>query len=183
MFLRIVPVGTSLKDVLEAVSAELEGYLNIKSRILTKLPIPKESFNQWRKQYNAEIVMDALSQASEVKFIDKNIPTLMITDHDLYYGGLNFIFGLENPAKKIAIVSIARLRPEFYDETPDVKLLKERTVKEVIHEMGHYMSLDHCDDPSCVMHFSPSIADVDFKKKYFCDRCKVVLMAKGIYLK
>jgi len=183
MFLRIVPVGSALKEILQSVKIELELYLNIKSRILGRLPMPKEAFNRWRKQYNAEIVMDTLSQASEVKFIDKSIPTLMVTDHDLYYGGLNFIFGLENPSTKTAIVSIARLRPEFYDESPNVKLLKERTVKEVIHEMGHNMGLDHCYDPSCVMKFSPSISDVDEKKKEFCERCKSHLMTKGIYLR
>ena len=74
MFLRIVPVGSALKEILQSVKIELEVYLNIKSRILGRLPMPKEAFNQWRKQYNAEIVMDTLSQASEVKFIDKSIP-------------------------------------------------------------------------------------------------------------
>jgi archaemetzincin len=183
MFLRIIPVGVSLTEILGDVKNELEFYLNIKCRIMAKLPMPKEAFNQWRKQYNAEIIMDLLSKSSEAKFIDKNIPILMVTDYDLYYAGLNFIFGLEDPAKNSAIVSIARLRPEFYDETPNVKLLKERTIKEVIHEIGHYLGLEHCDNVSCVMSFSPSIADVDTKKKRFCEDCKVKLMTKGIYLK
>jgi archaemetzincin len=180
MFLRIVPVGASLSEVLEMVKRELEFYLNIKVRIVGRVGMPKEAFNHWRKQYNAEIVMDELSTFPEAKFIDKNIPTLMITNHDLYYAGLNFVFGLEDPSKSSAIVSIARLRPEFYDEQSNIKLLKERTVKEVIHEMGHYLGLEHCHNPSCVMSFSPSVADIDLKKKMFCDNCRIRLMAKGI---
>jgi archaemetzincin len=181
MFLRIVPVGNLQKSILETIRRELEN-LNIKSRVMLNLEIPEEAFNNWRKQYNAEVVMDILSKKSEVKFIDKSIPTLLITDFDLYYSGLNFVFGLEDPAKSSAIVSIARLKPEFYDSKPNQNLLEERTVKEVIHELGHYLGLDHCIYPICVMSFSPSVFDVDKKDKFFCENCKVNLMARGINL-
>jgi len=181
MFLRIVPVGSVPKGIVEIVKNELEN-LNIKCRIMPKLSVPQEAFNQWRKQYNAEIVMNSLSKASEVKFIDKSIPSLLVTDVDLYYGGLNFVFGLEDPAKSCAIVSLTRLRTEFYDERPNKSILEERVIKEVIHEIGHYLGLDHCSNPSCVMSFSPSVYDVDKKQKSFCENCKIKLMARGISL-
>jgi archaemetzincin len=181
MFLRIVPVGEISESILNLVKDELES-LNIKCRIMPKVFIPKEAYNQWRKQYNAEVVMDLLSKVSEVKFIDKSIPTLLLTAFDLYYAGLNFIFGLEDPAKSCAIVTLARLRPEFYDQKPTRGLLEERTVKEVIHELGHYLGLDHCHNIKCVMSFSPSVFDVDKKQKEFCEDCKIKLMTKGINL-
>lgn len=179
MFLRIVPVGEVSEGILNTVKDELEN-LNIKCRVMSKIDIPKESYNQWRKQYNAELVMSSLSKISEVKFIDKSIPTLLLTDYDLYYSGLNFIFGLEEPTKSCAIVSMARLKPEFYDERPARGLLEERTVKEVIHELGHYLGLEHCTNNKCVMNFSPSVFDVDKKQKDFCDNCKLTLMTRGI---
>jgi archaemetzincin len=181
MFLRIVPVGEFSEGILNAVKGELED-LNIKSRIMTKVYIPKESYNQWRKQYNAEMVMSILSVASEAKFIDKSIPTLLLTDADLYYNGLNFIFSLEDPAKSCAVVSLARMRPEFYDERPARGLLEDRTVKEVVHVLGHYLGLDHCFNIRCVMNFSPSVFDVDKKQKDFCEECKIKMMTRGINL-
>ena len=181
MFLRIVPIGEVSEGILNRVKEELEN-LNIKSRIMPQIDIPKEAYNQWRKQYNAEVIMNTLSKVSEVKFIDKSIPTLLLTDFDLYYSGLNFIFGLEDPTKSCAIVSLARLKPEFYDEGPARGLLEERTIKEVIHELGHYVGLDHCYNSKCVMSFSPSVFDVDKKQKEFCEDCKVRLIAKGINL-
>lgn len=180
MFIRIVPVGNISQRLLEIIRAELRDTLNAKSRILTKIQVPEESFNHWRKQYNAGKIIELLSGTAEVKFIDKNIPTLMITDVDLYYEGLNFVFGLEEPAKSIAIVSIARLRPEFYDQHPNPTLLKERIVKEVIHEIGHYLGLEHCHNNWCVMSFSPSVQSVDIKKKYFCNECKIKMMTRKV---
>ena len=181
MFLRLVPVSNVPQGILEKVRSELE-ILNIKCRIMPSLPIPDESFNRWRKQYNAEAVLSNLSDKSAVKFIDKNILTLMIVDADLYYGGLNFVFGLEDPSTSSSIVSISRLRPEFYDEKPNIILLGERTVKEVLHEIGHHLGLRHCNSTECVMCFSPSVGDIDAKQKYFCESCKVNLMARGINL-
>ena len=179
MFLRIVPAGEVSESILNLVKDELEN-LNIKSRLLPKVAIPKEAYNQWRKQYNAEVIMNSLSEISEVKFIDKSIPTLIMTDYDLYYSGLNFIFGLEDPTKSCAIVSMARLKPEFYDERPARGLLEDRIVKEVIHELGHYLGLDHCHNFKCVMSFSLSVFDVDKKSKEFCDDCKIKMMTRGI---
>jgi archaemetzincin len=182
MFLRIVPIGDMSQSILDKVRNELETNLNIKCRIMPKLSIPEETFNRWRKQYDAEKVMETLSTKSTVKFIDKNIPTLLIADVDLYYGGLNFVFGLEDPRKSSAIVSITRLRPEFYDEKPNLSLLEERAVKEVTHEIGHYFGLGHCINNWCVMCFSPSVGDVDIKTKDFCENCKIELMTRGISL-
>ncbi|OGI12221.1 hypothetical protein A3K64_02730 [Candidatus Micrarchaeota archaeon RBG_16_36_9] len=179
MFLRIVPIGNMPKEILDAIINELEN-LNIKCRIMSKIGIPQEAFNQWRRQYNAEIIMNYLSNSSEVKFIDKSIPTLLITEYDLYYRGLNFVFGLEDPTKSCAIVSLARLKTEFYDEKPNKALLEERVIKEVIHNVGHYVGLDHCLHITCVMNFSPSVYDVDKKQKDFCDNCKLDLMTRGI---
>ena len=179
MFLRIAPVGNLSKEILDKVINEL-GDLNIKCRVMSTLDIPQEAFNHWRKQYNAEIVMNMLSQSSEIKFIDRSIPSLLLTEADLYYGGLNFVFGLEDPAKSCAIVSLNRLKPEFYDEKPNRRLLEERIVKEVIHEIGHYLGLEHCQHIGCVMNFSPSVYDVDKKQKNFCDNCKLDLMTRGI---
>jgi len=179
MFLRVVPLGEFPKEILEIVKNELEN-LNIKCRIMPKLDIPQDTFNHWRKQYNAEMIMNSLSQMSEIKFIDKSIPSLLLTEADLYYGGLNFVFGLEDPAKSCAIVSLARLRTDFYDERPDRNLLEDRVVKEVIHEVGHHLGLDHCVSIGCVMNFSPTVYDIDKKQKNFCESCRIRLMTRGV---
>lgn len=180
MLVRVIPVGRPPATILEAVMKELPQYSGVRVRILPSLPVPKETFNQWRKQYNAEQMMSILCKTQVAKFIDREVPTLFITDEDIYYDGLNFVFGVEDPVLSASIVSIARLRPEFYDQRPDHALVIERTVKETLHEVGHQLGMDHCPRPFCVMAFSPSVGDVDSKKKDFCNDCKIRAAMKGI---
>jgi len=180
MFVRIIPVGNVQDQILVAVVQELQNLLQIRSRILPKVPVPQDSYNHWRKQYDAEAIMNSVVKTTMAKFIDKNVPTLMLTDADLYYRGLNFVFGLEDPIKSTAIVSIARLKTEFYGQKPNITKLNERTTKEVIHEIGHHIGLEHCHNNYCVMSFSPSVQDVDAKQKEFCKECQIKMMTKGI---
>jgi len=89
---------------------------------------------------------------------------LAITPYDLYSDGLNFVFGVAYPFRG-AVVSYARLLSD------DQELTLSRFRKEVTHELGHVFGLPHCPDPKCVMHFSNSLADTDFKGEDFCPDC------------
>ncbi|MFN3466335.1 MAG: archemetzincin, partial [Candidatus Brocadiales bacterium] len=66
---------------------------------------------------------------------------------------------------------LCRLRQEFYGRPVDLTLLKERMVKEAVHEIGHVWGMRHCPDPCCVMFFSNSLADTDRKSDTFCKNC------------
>ena len=97
---------------------------------------------------------------------------LGVTGVDLTAPGLNFVFGLADPGSRVAVISLARLYPEFYGQPRDPGLFKARAVKEAVHELGHLLGLDHCPDPACVMAFSNSLADTDRKEPGFCLRCR-----------
>lgn len=103
---------------------------------------------------------------------------LGVIDEDLFVADLNFIFGLAYGNR--AIISLARLRQEFYALSSDSDLFRERVLKEGVHELGHIFGLPHCTDRSCVMHFSNSIADTDFKRWRYCERCRGMLEESGV---
>jgi len=180
MLIRVVPVGNVPEKILTTLCSQLENNIKTKSRLLKQIEIPQHAHNHWRKQYNAQTIMEEVANIPEVKFIDREVPTLMITNEDIYYQNLNFVFALEDPIKSSCITSIARLRPEFYDESPNANLVMQRLIKEAIHSIGHLKGLDHCPDRRCVMAYSPSVGDIDIKDKNFCDNCKVRIMTKGI---
>lgn len=50
-------------------------------------------------------------------------------------------------------------------------LFHERALKEAVHELGHFYGFVHCVNPKCVMHFSNSLQDTDYKDSHFCPEC------------
>jgi archaemetzincin len=132
----------------------------------------KKAHDAGRKQYLATKLLSQLKKAVPAKG-DK---MLGIVDIDLYAPGLNFIFGQADTAAGIAVISLSRLRQEYYGSAVDDELFLERTVKEAVHELGHTFGLEHCHDTRCVMHFSNSLADTDWKQAAFCGRCRPKLL-------
>jgi archaemetzincin len=136
--------------------------------------IPQQAFSITRKQFNAGIIMKFISG------LGKSEISLGITKEDIYFGDLNFVFGIASPTALSCVVSLCRLDPEFYGLPQDDELYCSRVQKEVIHEIGHVLGLLHCEKPSCVMSFSNSIYDVDRKTKFFCENCSKLIRGKRV---
>jgi len=58
----------------------------------------------------------------------------------------NFIFDEAEIAEKRALISLKRLRQEFYGLPQDENLFRKRAPKEAVHELGHTYGLGHCTD-------------------------------------
>jgi len=159
---RIVP---GFNELIKAVESTFH------ARITTAtidLPMTR-SFRKERQQYNAAVLLHDLLKFCALP-ADKMV---FIIREDMYVEDLNFVFGLA--VKDVCIVSTARLDPRFYGEKDMKKakrLFNDRVIKEVIHEIGHTMGYGHCRNRKCVMTFSNTMEDVDFKGKEFCKKCK-----------
>jgi archaemetzincin len=134
-----------------------------------KIPLQEETFDEKRKQYRSNVILSEV-QSYAVKKMDLN-RILGVVDADIFVPELNFVFGEATCPGKAALISLWRLKPEFYGAAPDNELFLERALKEAVHELGHTLGLRHCSRSSCVMHFSNSISDTDIKQSVFCDRC------------
>ncbi len=132
------------------------------------LPVPAEAFDQERRQYGSRLFLESIRDFAEKNGFDR---ALGIVDLDLFTSGLNFIFGQADSPGKAAVISLWRLRPEFYGKRPDDEVFVERIIKEAVHELGHTLGLKHCDNPYCVMYFSNSIFETDRKRSLFCNKC------------
>ncbi|KPV63349.1 MAG: Archaemetzincin [Candidatus Bathyarchaeota archaeon BA1] len=132
------------------------------------MPIPQDTYNARRSQYHSSNILARIHDYAERSGADR---VLGVTEVDLYVPQLNFVFGEAQCPGRSAIISLCRLRPEFYRQAANRPLFIERSVKEAVHELGHTLGLGHCRNPQCVMFFSNSIFDTDRKKSTFCERC------------
>jgi archaemetzincin len=143
--------------------------------ITDTLPIPEEAFNKARQQYRSDSISSKVkSRAEKEKDLDR---ILGITDTDIFVPELNFVFGEAECPGKVALISLWRLRPEFYGRGPNTELFVERGTKEAVHELGHTLGLRHCSNPFCVMYFSNSIFETDRKQSLFCNKCHLKVEA------
>jgi len=70
----------------------------------------------------------------------------------------------------VAVFSLARLYSTTGAEEDGEKLVERRAVTEALHELGHVFDLSHCLRCDCVMWFSNTLAETDFKGTRFCPK-------------
>jgi archaemetzincin len=140
----------------------------------TTMP-PTYLFDKARKQWISDSLLDWLLESINPGSTTK---VLAICDFDAYSDELNFVFGQAHLGGRVAAIYLPRLKDEFYVRKSDKinNLFEQRVIKESVHELGHTFGLRHCQISKCVMHFSNSLQDTDFKDDEFCDRCNKILV-------
>ena len=129
-----------------------------------------------RGQYYSTAILQRLERIS-----DPDARILGVTACDLYVPVLTFVFGEAQLDGNCAVVSTARLDEEFYGLPPREDLLRERLVKEAVHELGHTFGLRHCADWRCVMTSSHAVERLDVKTGEFCERCRKPVFQNGFW--
>lgn len=171
MGITVLPIGSIDSDILKGLSEGLARTFSQGVRIGREVPLPGASYDPERKQYSSSRILETLKTLKTGGFE----LILGVTDVDLYVPQLNFVFGEADPLSGAVIISLTRLRQEFYGLRPDDLLFRQRALKEAVHELGHALGLQHCRRPGCIMYFSNSIDDTDRKGPGFCRLCKLRL--------
>ena len=166
--INLVPCGMVPPALLDYLVDGLKKGLAAEVTQVEKVTVPSGAYDPRRRQYRAEAFLPLLTP---YRTGDKRL-VLGVTGVDLFVPELNFVFGLADSLHKWAIISTARLQPEFYGLPSNPQLIKKRALKEAIHELGHLLGLGHCPNPACVMFFSNSLGDTDRKGPSFCPECR-----------
>jgi archaemetzincin len=165
----LVPFGDVTSEVLTALQKRLYEVFSAEVNVSSRILIPDWTYEPLRSQYNAGSLLQLLPEGKAHDRI------LGIVEQDLFMPRLNFVFGVSDNRGRRAIISLARLRQEFYGLAPDFSLFLLRATTEAVHELGHTWGLEHCPDPRCVMYFSNALGDTDHKGYQFCPRCRAML--------
>ncbi|MBC7188765.1 archaemetzincin family Zn-dependent metalloprotease [Candidatus Aerophobetes bacterium] len=164
----LVPIGEVEEDIIFHLGRGIrEVFPLFQVRIEKVIPLPQQAYEKRRGQFKAEVILETISQL-KLKEAEK---ILGVVDVDLYANGLNFVFGQAIYGGRDALISLFRLKNSLYGLVEDKNIYRLRALKEAIHELGHTFGLSHCPHIKCVMHFSNSIIDTDYKEKDFCKRC------------
>jgi archaemetzincin len=130
-----------------------------------------KTFDPARHQYNSsQLLLQIISRPPT-----DAVKVLGVANVDLFIPVLTFVFGEAQLQGVGSVISLHRLNNLFYGLSEDKWLLKERLVKEAIHELGHNFGLIHCSNQSCVMKSSTYVEDVDQKSGEMCSRCQELL--------
>jgi archaemetzincin len=167
MGILLIAVGEVKIKVIETLRYDLNKAFKEQVWIAKGMSHPDYAFNKKRSQYLSTAILKAMTGRKESVIYEK---ILGIIDLDLYVPKLNFVFG--EARQRVAIISLTRLRNEFYNLPKDEMLFRKRVLTEAVHELGHTYELRHCTNPHCVMFFSNSLIDTDLKGPDFCQRCK-----------
>ena len=163
----LVPINAMDGDVLDRLALCLEERFLASARVERSLGVPRSALNSTRAQLFLSTILAKVRRAHP----EEGGVLLAITEFDLYKTSHRFIFGDADEQQGVAVVSLHRLRSEFYGEPADANVLFQRTLKECVHELGHAFGLKHCFNARCAMHFSNSMYETDNKMSHFCDTC------------
>ncbi|MFB6086859.1 MAG: archaemetzincin family Zn-dependent metalloprotease, partial [Halodesulfurarchaeum sp.] len=161
----LVPIGGIAAPVKREASAVLRSVYDADVSISPDQDLPRDAYDSGRDQYHAESFIEL---AADVARGEKAIG---ITDADLFYRRRNYVFGLAYLDGRSCVVSTNRLSTSSdggFSRRSAEEVFADRLRKEVVHEAGHVLGLDHCGNNRCAMSFSPTVQEVDRKEETLC---------------
>ena len=172
----LLPVGKVDASLLENLRAAIPHSLQAACEILPGELDPRPFYHVERQQYHSSEILHRM----QTFLRPQDWRLLGVADVDLYIPILKFVFGEAQVGGPCALVSAHRLRQEFYGLEPDEALLRQRLLKESVHELGHTLDLHHCQDYRCAMASSHAVEWIDLREATLCDACRSQVTLKSI---
>lgn len=164
----VVPMGEVDFMMVNKLASNLGPVFSRSVDILKGMKMPSEAYNVVRNQYYAQVILAKLERTKA----NSREKVLAICEEDLYLPDENYIMGYVDKLSGTAVLSLYRIRQEFYGLPEDESKVYPRLFKEAVHRLAHLFELTECRNPKCVNYYSQVMLDIDNKSDKFCDICK-----------
>lgn len=171
ILLGLNPMDGADDELLARMGLALEDCYPVKVARQPRIELAASEYDEKRKQHNAPLVLKKILEAggsTAAKLVG-------VTAADLFIPMLSFVYGQAQLGGRAAVVSVARLRQEFYGLPGNRALLLARARKEAVHETGHLFGLAHCGNQTCAMSLSTSVRQIDWKNDALCAACRALV--------
>jgi len=170
----VVPLGEVDFMMVNRLATNIGPIFSRSVDILKGMKMPDEAFNVVRNQSYASILLNKLER------VKANLREMVlgVCEEDIYLPDEPFVIGHSDAVSGTAIVSLYRIRQEFYGLPEDESRVYGRLFKQSIHQLAHLFEMTSCRNPKCINYYSQNMIDIDNKGDKFCDICKRQLIEK-----
>jgi len=178
----LLPIGdftAGQKEMLQSAAEYCRLYYCCPVRTEKLLTEPDRGFSRQRScgsfkwtQFRTDHILNDILRPT---LPDDAICYLGVTMSDLYPGdSWNFVFGQASIKDRIGVYSLFRYDPEAFggsDSAGRNALILRRSLKVMVHEIGHMFSLFHCIYYRCRMNGGNSLKELDSSPMHLCPIC------------
>lgn len=101
---------------------------------------------------------------------------IAVTASDLYQSSdRNYVFGEATFRERVGVFSFARYDPAWSGGSPGpgaAMTILHRSLKVVVHEIGHMCGIRHCIHYHCIMNGANDLAETDAAPLHLCPICR-----------
>jgi len=183
----VIPVGKVDAAEVEAAASRVSKVLHRPLELREAAGLPRGTEDVDRGQHDAKKLMNLLRAdlpRLKVARLVGTPPTeavplaapspdavIFVTDVDLFLPGTVGVSSDYEIPRRVAILSVRRLREAFYKRKADPAKLRARVAKELLRLIGRLSGAAECRDPRCALAPVGALADLDLRQEKYCAAC------------
>lgn len=165
----LLPLGKVEPEYLQRISSELQARMNVRVRLEPARELPQEAYYAPRRRWRAEKLLEAIDAnppAGAWKVLAVTEAEISTTKDDIpdwRIAGQGSLGGLSCVVSSYIYKKHGKTREEVLRRLADT----------AIHEFGHTLGFDHCEEPGCVMADArgQALQSTDRSTGRYCARC------------